>query len=60
MTEVSQGLFKKTSKNGFEFYSNKIEIDGKKYWVTLFDNNPVEGNRPPFTIKLKEAEDKGE
>lgn len=58
MEEISIGLWKKTSQKGTEYYKGSkygVEINGKKYKVSLFQNNNKNTDKSPdMTIKLNE------
>jgi hypothetical protein len=51
------GLFMKVSQKGETFYSGKILIDGKEYWINIFKNKFHSGmpgdNKPVMNAMLK-------
>jgi uncharacterized protein (DUF736 family) len=49
-------LWKKTAKSGLEYISGRLNVDGKDYNISVF-NNDKQGNeaRPDFNIVIEDA-----
>ena len=61
MTEsINAGLWKKESQKGKTYYgvSKPVEIDGKKYWISVFKNTNENPKSPDLDLFINEAEDK--
>ena len=57
MEDLKTGLWKKTSKNGNTYYSGKIKIEEKEYYVNVFNNNfKKSDNSPDISLTLKPVE----
>lgn len=58
MEEIKIGVWSKKSKNGFDYYGGKTQINGVDYFVTVFDNRENKKNEkaPDFNIILKKVE----
>lgn len=56
---IFTGLWKKISKKGKPYYASKapIEINGKRYWISLFKNLKEESTQD-LNLFLNEAEDR--
>lgn len=54
MNEIKTGLWKKESKRGNIYYSGKIKIENKEYYINLFKNNKTNEKQPDFNIILKD------
>lgn len=54
MNEIKTGLWKKESKKGNIYYSGKIKIENKEYYINLFTNNKTNEKQPDFNIILKD------
>ena len=54
--EYRTGLWKKTSKKGNTYCSGKFKLDGKEYFLTLF-NNDKKGNEkaPDFQLFIRDS-----
>ena len=50
--ELKTGLWKKQSKKGNSYYSGKIKIEDKEYWVRLFKNNKENDKQPDLNLIL--------
>jgi hypothetical protein len=50
--EVS--VWKKLSKNGLEYFSGIIKIEGTEYLITFFNNKKTKETQPDFSFKKKE------
>jgi hypothetical protein len=50
--ELKTGLWKKQSKKGNSYYSGKIKIEDKEYWVRLFKNNKENEKQPDLNLIL--------
>lgn len=47
MIERKEGdlvAFKKQSRNGTEFFSGTARLNGKEYWINIFNNKDKNGN----------------
>ena len=56
--EIKTGLWKKQSQKGTSYYSGSVDIEGKKYWVTLFVNDTKRTEKSPdMNLLLREAEE---
>ena len=53
--EIGTGLWEKTSQKGNTYYSGKIKIDEKEYYLTLFKNNKTNEKQPDFKVFLKDS-----
>ena len=38
-------------------HTGSINIDGKEYWLNIWENANSEGNRPVFNLSVREKED---
>lgn len=54
---IEIGLWEKTSKNGKTYLGGKVTIDGKEYWVSLFNNHSENDKAPKCKIYLKPKEE---
>lgn len=54
--EIKTGIWKKTSKKGNTYCSGKFKLDGKEYYLTLF-NNDKKGNEkaPDFQLFIRDS-----
>lgn len=54
--EIKVGIWKKTSKKGNTYCSGKFKLDGKEYYLTLF-NNDKKGNEkaPDFQLFIRDS-----
>ena len=54
--EIKTGLWKKESKKGNKYCSGKFKLDGKEYYLTLF-NNDKKGNEkaPDFNLIIRDS-----
>lgn len=50
--EIKTGLWKKQSKKGNSYYSGKIKIEDKEYWVRIFKNNKENEKQPDLNLFL--------
>lgn len=50
--EIKTGLWKKQSKKGNSYYSGKIKIEDKEYWVRIFKNNKENDKQPDLNLFL--------
>ena len=48
------GLWIKTDKNGKQYLSGSIEVNGDKVYFAAFPNDGKEGNQPDYKISLSE------
>ena len=48
------GLWIKVTKDGKQFMSGNIEIDGKKVEISLWRNDYKKDNQPDYRIKLND------
>lgn len=56
--QVKAGLWEKTSKNGNVYYNGKVTLDGKDYWVKMFDNSGKTNDKAPdYNLIFEEAEE---
>lgn len=54
--KIKVGLWEKSSKSGNKYFGGKLEIEGKTYWVTMFDNsNKTNPKAPDFNLIFEEA-----
>lgn len=58
MKELETGLWTKVSRHGTNYYSGKILVEGKPYWVRLFKNNKSNDKQPDLKLMLELAEEK--
>lgn len=48
-------------KDGFEGFSGTLNVDGKEYWISVYDNETKEGKSyRKLKVKPKEAASNGE
>lgn len=54
--EIKTGLWKHESKKGNKYCSGKFKLDGKEYFLTLF-NNDKKGNEkaPDFQLFIRDS-----
>lgn len=54
--EIKTGIWKKTSKKGNTYCSGKFNLNGKDYYLTLF-NNDKKGNEkaPDFQLFIRDS-----
>lgn len=52
--EIKTGLWKKQSKKGNSYYSGKIKIEEKEYWVRIFKNNKENEKQPDLNLFLNQ------
>lgn len=54
--EIKVGIWKRTSKKGNKYCSGKFKLDGKEYFLTLF-NNDKKGNEkaPDFNLIIRDS-----
>ena len=54
--EIKTGIWKKTSKKGNTYCSGKFKLNGKDYYLTLF-NNDKKGNEkaPDFQLFIRDS-----
>lgn len=53
--EIKAGMWKKVSQKGNTYYSGKIKIENKEYYLTLFKNNKTNEKQPDLNIFLKDS-----
>jgi hypothetical protein len=57
---IRTGLWEKDSDRG-SYYSGKIEIGGREYWVNLYKNDRKEtDSQPDLNLQLKPKESNGQ
>ncbi len=54
MNEFKAGLWQKESKNGNKYYSGKIKLGNKEYYITLFDGKSENEKAPKFNLIMRE------
>lgn len=52
------GLWKTESKKGTNYYSGKIKINGKEYYISIFKNEKKKDNSPDLMLYMNEKEKK--
>lgn len=50
--EIKTGLWKKQSKKGNSYYSGRIKIEDKEYWVRILKNNKENEKQPDLNLFL--------
>lgn len=54
--QIKVGLWEKISAQGNKYFNGKATIDGKEYWVKMFDNSSKTNPKAPdFNILLDEV-----
>ena len=52
--QIRTGLWSRKSQNNTRYFTGKIEIDGKVYYISLFNNNFKKSDKSPdLTLCLK-------
>lgn len=53
--EYRAGLWKKTSDKGTTYYSGKIKIGDREFYLTLFKNNKTNEKQPDLNIIVRDS-----
>lgn len=57
--DIKAGLWKRQAKSGLTYYNGKVEIDGKEYYISIFNNKNKKSDRSPdlsMVIKPKDTD----
>ncbi len=54
--KIKTGLWQKTAKSGLKYYSGSVEINGQKYWCSLFKNDKRNDKDPELSLSMELAQ----